>query len=203
VVTTLLLVPGRRAQPARRPHRPAQTAPPPNTPTCAHVTDRASGAGARHASQNESLPNSRSATGWWWERRGAVRGANGEQIGAPNGPELHSTVLNGSALTCGSRVSAGQCTMPSLVHTEEVAGSIPASPTACFPSSDGLSMIFIGGPSVILGSKWGARPADHKPQSEEVMPLLAPQRGFPARPTRHPAPTAAGGPGASPRSSAR
>jgi hypothetical protein len=50
--------------------------------------------------------------------------------------------------------------MASLVHTEEVAGSIPASPTLCFCWSDGLSMIFIGGPFLILGSKWGARPAD-------------------------------------------
>jgi hypothetical protein len=44
--------------------------------------------------------------------------------------------------------------MASLVHTEEVTGSIPASPTLCFCWSDGLSMIFIGGPSVILGAMW-------------------------------------------------
>jgi hypothetical protein len=100
-----------------------------------------------------------------WERllrrRGAAWGANWEQICAPNGPELHSTALNGTALTCGSHISAGQCMMPSLVHTEEVTGSIPVSPTLCFCWSDGLSMIFIGRPFLILGSKWGARPPDH------------------------------------------
>lgn len=29
-----------------------------------------------------------------------------------------------------------------------------------------------------MGSKWGARSADHMPRSEEVTPLLVPQRGF-------------------------
>ncbi len=61
--------------------------------------------------------------------RGARWGANGEQTYALNGPELHSTALNGTAPTCGSYISAGRRIMASLVHTEEVAGSIPASPT--------------------------------------------------------------------------
>jgi hypothetical protein len=42
------------------------------------------------------------------------------------------------------------------IHTEEVTGSIPVSPTACFAWSDGLLMIFIGRPSVCLGSRRGA-----------------------------------------------
>ena len=57
-----------------------------------------------------------------------------------------------------------------FVHTEEVTGSIPVSPTACFRWSGSLSMIFIGGLLLILGSKRGARPADHSRVSEEVTP---------------------------------
>jgi hypothetical protein len=54
-----------------------------------------------------------------------------------------------------------------FVHTEEVTGSIPVSPTVCFAWSYGLSMIFIGGPSIVLGSILGAGSADHNPRSEE------------------------------------
>jgi hypothetical protein len=45
------------------------------------------------------------------------RGAKGEQTYALNGPERTSTALNGSALTCGSSISAGQRDMPNIVHT--------------------------------------------------------------------------------------
>ena len=58
--------------------------------------------------QISDLPNS--STGE------ARRGANGEQTAVLNGPELRSTTLNGSGLTCGSRVSAGQRILASLVH---------------------------------------------------------------------------------------
>jgi hypothetical protein len=57
------------------------------------------------------------------------RGAKWEQTYALNGPERTSTALNEPAPTCGSPISAGQRDMPNIVHTEEVAGSIPASPT--------------------------------------------------------------------------
>ena len=49
--------------------------------------------------------------------RGARWGANGEQTCAPNGPELHSTTLNGAALTCESHIFAGQRDMTNIVHT--------------------------------------------------------------------------------------
>lgn len=42
----------------------------------------------------------------------------GEQIGAPNGLELRSTVPNGTAPTGGSHVSVGRRTVPSLVHAQ-------------------------------------------------------------------------------------
>lgn len=48
------------------------------------------------------------------------RGAKGEQTGALNGPELHSTAPNGPAPTCESCISAGRRTMASLVHTYEL-----------------------------------------------------------------------------------
>src|SRR4051812_39624687 len=85
----------------------------------------------------------------------------GEHDRALNGCERHSMVPNRPALTCGSCVSAGQRTLLGIVHTEEVTGSIPVSPTPCFAWSDGLSMIFIGGPFGCLGSRRGARPAEH------------------------------------------
>jgi hypothetical protein len=72
---------------------------------------------ARHASQNERLASLKRRTGKPCERWGAARGANGEQTCAPNGPELHSTALNGTAPTCESRISADRRTMASLVHT--------------------------------------------------------------------------------------
>jgi hypothetical protein len=55
----------------------------------------------------------RSAASVW--RRGARWGANGEQVGALNGPELRSTAWNGTAPTCRSHVSAGRRATPSLV----------------------------------------------------------------------------------------
>ena len=109
--------------------------------------------------------------------RGAPWGANGEQTRALNGLELHSTAPNVSAPTCESCISAGRRNMSSLVHTEEVTGSIPVSPTPCFCWSQALSVIFVGMAFVIFGSSLGARPADHLPRSEEVMPLLSSLEG--------------------------
>ncbi len=98
----------------------------------------------------------------------------GSKWGANIRIERSWTALNDSErsrLTCRICISAGRRNRSSLVHTEEVAGSIPASPTPCFACSDGLSMIFIGGPSMIFGSKLGARSPGHIPQSEEFRPF--------------------------------
>jgi hypothetical protein len=56
-------------------------------------------------------------------------GADGEQIPAASGSDRASTDFNGPSLTCERYVSAGQRAPRDLVHTEEVTGSIPVSPT--------------------------------------------------------------------------
>lgn len=119
----------------------------------------------------------------------------GEQRGAALSAERSRTDvkrLERTRADLRNAASAGQRDMPSLVHTEEVTGSIPVWPTVCFPWSDGLSMIFIGGLSVVLGSSWGAWSADHKPRSEEVARLFVLWWGFPARSSRRPVPSAVG-----------
>ena len=75
------------------------------------------------------------------KHEGARWGAAGEHDRALNGCERHATVLNGPALTCGSCVSAGQRTLLGIVHTEEVTGSIPVSPTSKEPGQEPLSKL--------------------------------------------------------------
>ena|SRR5437763_16739558 len=67
---------------------------------------------------------------------------------------------------CSHREGAISSAGERFVHTEEVTGSIPVSPTPCFRSSHGLSMFLVGGPFRRLGSSGGAGVGEHTLVSE-------------------------------------
>ena len=99
-------------------------------------------------------------------------GADWEQLRALNVPERSLMDLNGTAPTCRSLVFAGQHSLGTIVHTEEVTGSIPVSPTVSFTRSKGLPMVIIGRPFVSCGSKLGA---EVLPSTREIRESLVSQ----------------------------
>jgi hypothetical protein len=60
-------------------------------------------------------------------------GADWEQSCGLNGSELHSTVSNGPAPTCGSSISAGRRDMPDIVHTDVLLEPTRTAPNGTKP----------------------------------------------------------------------
>jgi hypothetical protein len=60
-----------------------------------------------------------------------------------------------------------------IIHTEEVTGSIPVSPTSVL-AGQRPSTIMVGGPLTRFGSELGATDLDHTCSTEVVSPDRAP-----------------------------
>jgi hypothetical protein len=92
-------------------------------------------------------------------------GAGWEHAASTNAVQRHTTALNGcqpNRPTCSASHSPRSEACSVLVHTEEVTGSIPVSPTSIYAGQTPVTTTVVTGVSrcvPYVGSKWGAQ--DH------------------------------------------
>jgi len=107
-----------------------------------------------------------------WEQWGAQGGAVGSTPWPQNRSQRSPTAFNGPSLTCRWHVSEGQRGVSGLIHTEEVTGSIPVSPTDKRPGQR-------------LFRELPTRPFDLSRPDEASDRHYAGVRSHPGRPGRH------------------